>query len=91
MNKKIGFIGCGNMAQAMIGGIVKSNLVSNENVIASNTSDKSLNKVKEEYNIYVTPDNKEVARFSDIVILAIKPHKYFGVIDEIKPYLKKTS
>ncbi|MBZ9689660.1 pyrroline-5-carboxylate reductase [Clostridium estertheticum] len=89
MNKTIGFIGCGNMAQAMIGGIVKSQLVSSEKVIASNPSDKSLNKVKEEYNILVTKDNMEVAKFSDIVILAIKPFKYFDIIDEIKPYLKK--
>ena len=89
MNKTIGFIGCGNMAQAMIGGIVKSNLVSSEKVIASNPSDKSLNKVKEKYNILVTNDNVEVAKFSDIVILAVKPYKYFEVIDEIKPYLKK--
>ncbi|MBU3190124.1 pyrroline-5-carboxylate reductase [Clostridium bowmanii] len=89
MNKTIGFIGCGNMARAMIGGIVKSNLVSSEKVIASNPSDKSLNKVKEEYNILVTKDNVEVAKYADIVILAIKPDKYFQVIDEIKPYLKK--
>lgn len=89
MNKTIGFIGCGNMARAMIGGIVKSNLISSEKVIASNPSDNSLNKVKEEYNILVTNDNIEVAKFSDIVILAIKPYKYFEVIDEIKPYLKK--
>lgn len=91
MNKTIGFIGCGNMAQAMIGGIVKSSLVSSEMVIASNPTDKNLNKVKEEYNIVITNDNKEVAKFSDIVILAVKPYKYFEVIDEIKPYLKKES
>ncbi|MFT5872909.1 MAG: pyrroline-5-carboxylate reductase [Clostridium sp.] len=89
MNRTIGFIGCGNMAQAMIGGIVKSNLVSNEKVIVSNPSDKNLNKVKEEYSILVTNDNKEVAKVSDIVILAIKPYKYFDVIDEIKTHLKK--
>ncbi|MGV8981180.1 pyrroline-5-carboxylate reductase [Clostridium sp.] len=89
MNKTIGFIGCGNMARAMIGGIVKSNLVPSEHVIASNPSDKSLNKVKEEYNILVTKNNVEVAEYADIVILAIKPDKYFQVIDEIKTYLKK--
>lgn len=89
MNKTIGFIGCGNMARAMIGGIVKSNLVSSEKIIASNPSDNSLNKVKEEYNILVTQDNVEVAKASDIIILAIKPDKYFEIIDEIKPYLRK--
>ena len=77
MNKTIGFIGCGNMAQAMIGGIVKSNLVSSEKVIASNPSDKNLIKVKKQYNILVTSDNKEVAKTSDILILAVKPDKYF--------------
>jgi pyrroline-5-carboxylate reductase len=89
MNKTIGFIGCGNMAQAMIGGIVKSNLVSSEMVISSNPTDKNLNKIKEQYNIVTTNSNKEVAKFSDVVILAVKPYKYFEVIDEIKPYLKK--
>ncbi|GCD09344.1 pyrroline-5-carboxylate reductase [Clostridium tagluense] len=89
MDKTIGFIGCGNMAQAMIGGIVKSDLVSSKKVIGSNPSDRSLNKVKEEYNILVTKDNVEVAKFSDILILAVKPYKYFEVIHEIKPYLKK--
>jgi len=89
MNKTIGFIGCGNMAQAMISGIVKSNLVSSEKVIASNPSEKSLNKVKKEYNILVTNDNTEVAKFSDIVILAVKPYKYLEVIDEVKKFLKK--
>jgi len=89
MNKTIGFIGCGNMAQAMISGIVKSNLVSSEKVIASNPSNRSLSKVKEEHNIIVTNDNKEVARFSDIVVLAVKPYKYFEIIEEIKTYLKE--
>ena len=89
MNKTIGFIGCGNMARAMISGIVKSNLVSSEKIIASNPSDKNLCKVKEEHNIIVTNNNMEVAKFSDIVILAVKPYKYIEVIEEIKPYLKK--
>ncbi|MGH4051761.1 MAG: pyrroline-5-carboxylate reductase [Clostridium sp.] len=89
MNKTIGFIGCGNMAQAMISGIVKSKLVSSEEVIASNPSDKNLIKVKKEYNILITQNNTEVAKFSDIVILSVKPYKYFEVIDEIKQYLKK--
>lgn len=89
MKKTIGFIGCGNMAQAMIGGIIKSNLVSSEALIVSNPSDKNLNKVKEKYEVLVTSDNTEVAKFSDILIIAVKPYKYFEVIDEIKAYLKK--
>ena len=52
--KKIGFIGAGNMAGAIIGGIIKSNLVESQNVIASAKTMTNLNKLKDEYNINVT-------------------------------------
>jgi len=89
MNKKIGFIGCGNMAQAMIGGIVKSNIVPKENIMGSNSGVKNLNITKEKFGILTTHNNKEVAAFSDILILAVKPHIYPSVIEEIKTAQKK--
>lgn len=88
MNKKLGFIGCGNMAQAIIGGIISSDIVSRENVMGSNSGDKNLNITKEKYGILTTHDNKEVAKFSDILFIAVKPHAYASVIDEIKHYAK---
>jgi pyrroline-5-carboxylate reductase len=88
MNKSIGFIGCGNMAQAMIGGIIKSKLVYSKNVIASNRTEDKLNYIKEKYNTRITLDNKEVAKFSDILILAIKPNMYIDVITEIKDFVR---
>jgi len=84
MNKKIGFIGAGNMASAMIGGMIKSGLVSKENVYASASSDKTLDKIKNTYGINVYKDNKNVVKKSDILFLAVKPHIYPIVIDEIK-------
>lgn len=57
MNKKIGFIGCGNMGQAMIGGIVRSGLVSPEQVYAADPSEQNLTHVQEEYGICITQDN----------------------------------
>lgn len=88
VNKKLGFIGCGNMAQAIIGGIISSDIVSRENVMGSNSGDKNLNITKEKYGILTTHDNKEVAKFSDILFIAVKPHAYVSVIDEIKHYAK---
>lgn len=84
MEKKIGFIGCGNMAQAMIKGIVKSKNVSPENIFVSNPSEEKLKNVKRECGVNVTHDNKKVALNSDILILAVKPNKYGDVIKEIK-------
>jgi pyrroline-5-carboxylate reductase len=84
----IGFIGCGNMAQAIIGGIINARYVSSERVIASNTSIGKLQLVEDKYNILTTLHNIEVAKFADIIILSVKPNKYENVINEIKDYIK---
>lgn len=89
MNKNIGFIGCGNMGQAIIGGLVKSNVVENKKILVSNPTMPELEKVKNQYEVLITTNNKDVAEFSDIIILAVKPNKHKEVIDEIKETVKK--
>lgn len=80
----IGFIGCGNMAQAMIGGILNQKLCVEDEIIASAKTEKTIQKVKEQYGIKITLDNKEVVQQADIVVLAVKPLFYENVISEIK-------
>ena len=84
MNKKIGFIGAGNMASAMIGGIVKSKLVDAKNIIASDLNETSLENIKNKCGINTTKDSKEVVKNSDIVIVAVKPNVYDIVLNEVK-------
>lgn len=81
---KIGFIGCGNMASAMIGGILKNKMMSVDEIIGSTSKQESLNKIKETYGICTTLDNCEVARKSDLIVLAVKPVYYQQVIGQIK-------
>ena len=82
--KKIGFIGAGNMGGAILGGIVNSGIIDNEHVIASAKSDKTLERIKNEYKVNVTKDSKEVARFADLIVVAVKPNVYDEVLEEIK-------
>ncbi|MFC7784958.1 pyrroline-5-carboxylate reductase [Rossellomorea sp. GCM10028870] len=89
MNKTIGFIGCGNMAQAIMGGILKSGLVENHSVKASARTQETQEKVAEEFGVGVISDNKSVAAFSDIVFLAVKPDQYRNIVESIKDSLKK--
>lgn len=90
MEKVIGFIGCGNMAQAMMGSIIKANLVPRENVIASDIMSSLRETVENKYNIRTTTDNKQVASEADYLILAVKPNIYEIVLIEIKDYIKDT-
>ena len=80
---KLGFIGAGNMAQAIIGGILKKGILSKDEIIASAATEKTINKVSEEFGINTTLDNKKVAE-AEILFLAVKPEYYRSVIDEIK-------
>ncbi len=79
----LGFIGAGNMAKAMIGGVLQSGLLTKEEIIASAVTQNTIDKVKEEFGINTTLDNKEVAK-ADIIFLAVKPIYCAQVIDEIK-------
>ncbi len=93
IRKKIGFIGCGNMAKAMIGGMLKSGLVKAENIIASAKTQQSLEEAKREFEnldvinqnhtIQTTLDNGEVVQKSDIIFVAVKPHLYDVVIQAV--------
>ena len=87
--KKIGFIGAGNMGGAILGGIVNSGIIDNEHVIASAKSDKTLERIKNEYKVNVTKDSKEVVRFADLIVVAVKPNIYDEVLEEIKDEIDK--
>ncbi|MCT4566512.1 MAG: pyrroline-5-carboxylate reductase [Maledivibacter sp.] len=89
MKKNIGFIGCGNIANAMIGGLVKSKTISPKAIMVSNRSSEKLDKVKEQYDVNITLNNIEVAEFADVLILSVKTNKYYKIIDQIKDVIKE--
>jgi pyrroline-5-carboxylate reductase len=89
--KKIGFIGAGKMAQAMIEGILKSEKVYPEFIMASAATEKTLDKIKQKFRIAVTHRNEDVAQFADILILAVKPDLHSTIIKEIKNEVKDSA
>ncbi|EPY2274552.1 pyrroline-5-carboxylate reductase [Clostridium sporogenes] len=89
MNKVIGFIGAGNMGQAMVGGIVNSKLVVPENIVLSDLNEKALAAANEKFGVRVTTDSNELAKEADILVLSVKPNLYPIVIKGIKDSVKK--
>lgn len=84
MNKQIGFIGCGKMAQAMIAGILKGEIAKPNQIIGSAVTQDTRELVKEKYGIRMTDNNVDVAKDSDILFLAVRPDLHTLVINEIK-------
>lgn len=81
-DKKIGFIGCGNMAEALVSGLVLSKAAKPENIVCSDISQDLLDAVQEKYKVLTTEDNNEVAKNSEIVIYAVKPQILGMVLKE---------
>ena len=82
--EKIGFIGCGKMAGAIIKGIIKSGFISSEKVLASKSNPENLNEVSKQLGIKITLNNKEVAEFGSIIFIGVKPNQVKEVLSEIK-------
>ncbi len=83
MDKKIAFIGAGNMAEAMVKGLVLSGMVRKENITMSDSSTHRLLHMKKTFEVGAVTDNKKAAKGVDVVVLAVKPQVMDSVLTEL--------
>ena len=86
---KLGFIGTGNMAGAIMGGIIRNEIFKPEEIIGADISKESRSKVQSAYGINVTEDNKKAASESEVLVLSVKPRYYAETIKEIKDCVRE--
>lgn len=88
VDKKIGFIGCGNMGKAILGGLVASKLVPAENITVYNRSAKSVEAISQEFGSRGANSADEVAKEADVLIVGVKPNMMANILGEIRDALK---
>lgn len=93
---KIGFIGLGNMAKAIIGGMLENQIVTPGDLIGSAATRETLERVSDAFardgeRMQTTLDNAAVAAASDVLFLAIKPQFFPEVIPQIRDSVKETT
>jgi pyrroline-5-carboxylate reductase len=77
--KKIGFIGGGNMAGALIRGLLHSSTVTADQIRASDVNLERLAELGEKFGIQTTDDNALIASWADVIVIAVKPQ----IVDRI--------
>ncbi len=82
MTRTIGFVGAGNMAEAMIRGLLRGNDFAPGQISASGPREERAAELRDRYDIEATTDNKVPAR-KDIVVLSVKPQILSRVLDEV--------
>ncbi len=90
MEKKIGFIGCGNMGKAILGGLIASGQVLPGQIWVYTLPDK-VAALHDQYGINAAQSAQEVAQVADIVFGAVKPGIMVKVLSEISSSLNKDS
>jgi pyrroline-5-carboxylate reductase len=83
----IGFLGTGNMAEALIRGLLHAGVVKPEQVVGSEPRPERAEEMTQKYGITVVADNNEVARRSGILILSIKPQVMSKVLEQVAPHV----
>lgn len=86
---KIGFIGAGKMAAALAKGFVHAQLVTSNQVLASDPIESSRAHFAEVVGSKTTAFNPDVAQFADVIILAVKPDQVDEVLREMSPHLRE--
>ena len=88
--RRIGFIGAGNMAEAIIRGLLESRTVAPDHITASDVMPERRQFMQTTYHIKTTGDNGELVAGSDILVLAVKPEVVSEVLRHIGPHTNDT-
>ena len=83
---KIGFIGGGIMAEALISGILNSNSYQPNQISVSDPIKTRIDELAKNYGIICSTDNQKIIKESEILIIAVKPQHIETVLDEIKRF-----
>ncbi|HZN52625.1 MAG TPA: pyrroline-5-carboxylate reductase [Methylomirabilota bacterium] len=83
--RTVGFLGAGNMGEALIKGLLAAKLVPAQAIFATDVRPERLKELDRQYGIQVSSDNAELVKRADIVILAVKPQIMDAVATEIAP------
>lgn len=84
----IGFIGGGNMAEALIKGIITAKVYQPDNIFVSDIKPQRLDFLKGQYGVQILSSNKDLVKKSDIVILSVEPQQLNEVLADIKGSFK---
>lgn len=84
----LAFIGAGNMASSLIGGLIADNYPA-ERIWASNPHQELLDSLQQRYAIHADSSNLAVAKQADVLIIAVKPHVLTEVLTELKPVIEQ--
>jgi pyrroline-5-carboxylate reductase len=88
LSQTIGFLGTGNMAEALIKGLIAATVVEPTQIYGSDPRRERCADLTHRFGIHTTTHNVDVVRHAEIVVLSVKPQILPQVCIEVAPHLK---
>ncbi|MGZ5445893.1 MAG: pyrroline-5-carboxylate reductase family protein, partial [Thermoanaerobaculia bacterium] len=86
-SKSISFIGAGNMAEAMVRGLLRTKLFAPDRITASAPREERRRELEQKFGIRTTLSNEDAASGAALVVLAVKPQDIEALLGEIGPVI----
>lgn len=86
---KIGFIGAGKMAEAMLAGFIEKQVIGPDDILASDVNGERLSEISRRYGVRITLDNAEVVRNAMVCVMAVKPQQLEEVLRPLAPVVTR--
>jgi len=87
--KRVGFLGAGNMGEALIKGLCAARVVDARAIHATDVRDERLRELAKQYGITVAASNTALVRDTDVIVLAVKPQIMDPVLREVAPAVSR--
>lgn len=88
-DKRIGIIGAGAMGSALCRGLIYQGAAPANRILVSDLHPEHVRQLQQSLGIKIATDNLQVARYTDIIVLAVKPHTVTPVLSEIAEPLRR--
>ena len=85
--KTVGFVGAGNMGEALIRGLAESNLVPADKILIADVRADRVRQLAQQYGVHTADNNASLVKDADVVVLAVKPQIMAPVLRDLKPAL----
>jgi pyrroline-5-carboxylate reductase len=85
LGKKIAFLGTGNMAEALVKGLLRAGTAAKEEVVCAEPRAERREEIAKRYGVATTGDNAAATEQADVIVLSVKPQTMDQLLEEIAP------
>jgi pyrroline-5-carboxylate reductase len=85
LGKKIAFLGTGNMAEALVKGLLRAGTATQQEILCAEPRAERREEIAKRYGVAVSDDNHGATEAADILVLSVKPQTMDHLLDEIAP------